>query len=604
MNGPWRFVASLLRPMAAPFGAAAALQFATIACGIGLMGTSAWLIATAGLHPSIAVLGVAIVGVRFFGIARGFLRYLERLASHGATLSLLSRLRVRIYRALVPLAPARLLDERSGDLVSRLVDDVETLDTVYVRILGPSAAAALVGALVAGVLAPRGPALAGAAVAGLVAAGVLVPAAVRRMGARASARAVDARADVAARAVDVVQGLGDLLAFGRGEAFREGLECRGRDLARAQARTARVSAAASALVTLAGDAAVIAVLALAVPLVRSGALDGVQLPVVLLVTLAAFEAAPPLASAWAHVGATRAAAARIEALTGGAPAVGEPERPLPAPEGRTLEVRGLTFRYPDAGRDALHGVNISLRPGCLVAVVGPSGAGKTTLAGVLLRFYDAPAGTVFLDGHDLRDYRADDVRACFAYADQRASILTGTIRENLLLGTGPPASGARAGTGSRRVADARAGSDPLQGAVELAGLGEVVRALPGGLDSWIGEQGQQLSGGERRRLALARAVLKPAPFVILDEPGAHLDPAALRHTDEALRRLARDRGVLLVTHRTIGLEGASEIVVLHEGEVIERGTFSGLRRQDGWFRRMHDLQRAAAAIEEPAAEAR
>ncbi|HOG28845.1 MAG TPA: thiol reductant ABC exporter subunit CydC [Vicinamibacterales bacterium] len=592
MSRPWRFVAALARPMAWPFAAAAALQSATIACGIGLMGVSAWLIATAGLHPSIAVLGVAIVGVRFFGIARGLLRYLERLASHGATLSLLSRLRVTIYRALAPRSPSGLLDERSGDLVTRLVDDVETLDAVCVRIVGPSAAAALVAALVVAVLAPRGLALAGAAVAGLAVAGVLAPALARRLGARAGARSVALRADVAARAVDAVQGIGDLLAFGRGEAFRADLEGRTRDLGRAQARTARVAAAASALVALAGDAAALAVLALAVPLVRAGVLDGVQLPVAMLVTLAAFEAAPPLAAAWAHLGATRAAAARIESLVGGAPAVGEPASPLPAPAGRTVDVRGLTYRHPAAGRDALREVSLSLRPGRLVAVVGPSGAGKTTLAGVLLRFHDAPPGTVLLDGRDVRDYRADDVRGCFAYADQRASILTGTIRENLLLGAAPSADGAPPG------------SDGLAGAVELAGLGGLVRRLPDGLDTWIGEQGQRLSGGERQRLALARAALRAAPFLILDEPGAHLDPAALRRADEALRLLARDRGVLLVTHRTIGLEGASEIVVLHEGAVIQRGTFSELRRQDGWFRRMHELQRAAAAIEEPAAQAR
>nr|HPK71901.1 hypothetical protein [Vicinamibacterales bacterium] len=197
MSRPWRFVAALARPMAWPFAAAAALQSATIACGIGLMGVSAWLIATAGLHPSIAVLGVAIVGVRFFGIARGLLRYLERLASHGATLSLLSRLRVTIYRALAPRSPSGLLDERSGDLVTRLVDDVETLDAVCVRIVGPSAAAALVAALVVAVLAPRGLALAGAAVAGLAVAGVLAPALARRLGARAGARSVALRADVA-----------------------------------------------------------------------------------------------------------------------------------------------------------------------------------------------------------------------------------------------------------------------------------------------------------------------------------------------------------------------------------------------------------------------
>ncbi len=591
MKGPWRFVASLLRPMAAPFGAAAALQFATIACGIGLMGTSAWLIATAGLHPSIAVLGVAIVGVRFFGIARGLLRYLERLASHGATLSLLSRLRVRIYRALVPLAPARLLDERSGDLVSRLVDDVETLDTVYVRVLGPSVAAGLVAALVCAVLASRGSALVAAAVTGLVTAGVVLPVAALRLGGRFTARAVAQRADVAARAADAVQGIGDLLAFGRGADFRDDLGRRTRELAHTQARTARVESAASAAVGLAGDLTLLAVFALAVPLVRSGSLDGVQLPVAMLVTLAAFEVAAPLAAAWPRLGATGAAADRIQSLVAGTAAVEDPPDPVPAPPGRTLDVRDLSFRHAGARREALRGVSLRLEPGRLVAVVGPSGAGKSTLAGVLLRFYEVPAGSVLLDGRDVRDCRADDVRERVSYVDQRASILTGTIRENLLLGI-PPA------------ADAASEKTAMEAAIDLVGLDALLRGLPEGLDTWIGEQGQQLSGGERQRLALARAVLKPAPFLILDEPGAHLDPASERRLAESLWLIARDRGVLLVTHRTVGLAGADEIVVLHEGAVIQRGTLDELRRQDGWFRRMHDLQRAAAIVEERGGEAR
>jgi len=591
VSAPWRFVASLLRPMAAPFGAAAALQFATIACGIGLMGTSAWLIATAGLHPSIAVLGMAIVGVRVFGIARGLVRYLERLASHGATLSLLARLRVRVYRSLIPLAPARLLDERSGDLVSRLVDDVDALDSVYVRVLGPSVAAGLVAALVCAVLASRGPALAAAAVTGLVAAGVVLPIASLRLGARASARGVAQRADVAARAADVVQGIGDLLAFGRGGDFREELGRRAREFARTQARTARVASAASAAVGLAGDLTLLAVFALAVPLVRAGSLDGVQLPVAMLVTLAAFEVAGPLAAAWPHLGATRAAADRIQSLIVGEAAVADRPNPLPAPPGRVLDVRSLSFRHAGARREALRDVSLRLEPGRLVAVVGPSGAGKSTLAGILLRFYDAPAGSVLLDGFDVRDFRADEVRERVSYVDQRASILTGTIRENLRLGMPPSA-------------DAAAVETAMAAALEVAGMDALVRSLPDGLDTWIGEQGQRLSGGERQRLALARAVLKPAPFLILDEPGAHLDPASERRLAEALRRLARDRGILLVTHRTASLAGADEILVLHEGAVIQHGTFDELRRQDGWFRRMHDLQRAVAVVEERGGEAR
>jgi thiol reductant ABC exporter CydC subunit len=580
--GPARLVASLLRPGWRTFALAAALQFATVASGIGLMATSAWLIATAGLHPSIAVLGVAIVGVRFFGLARGVLRYLERLASHGAALSLLARLRATIFDALVPLAPARLRDQSSGDLVARLVADVDELDTISVRILGPSVAAVLTAALLGAILVPRGGSLAAAAMAGLAVAGLLVPALALRAGARASAESLIRRSDLAARTTDAVQGVADLLAFNHGTLFRTELDRRSRSLVKVQVRTAGVSSAASSAVLLAGDLSALAVLALGARLVASGALDGVQLAVAVLATLAGFEAAGPLAAAWPHLGAVRAAARRTHALISGVPAVQDPPVPLPPPEGRSLEVRDLSFRFEDADRDALHGVSFSLAAGRIVAIVGASGAGKSTMAHLLLRFHDAPAGAIRLDGHDVREYRADAARARLAYADQRASILTGTIRENLC------------------VAQADARDADLFDVLDVVALGGFVRALPDGLDTWIGEQGQRLSGGERQRLALARAVLKPSRFLVLDEPTANLDPLTERHILQAVPRLARDRGILLITHRLVGLDVASEILVLDEGHVIQRGDFAGLRAHDGWFRRMLDLQRSSILIEEMA----
>jgi ATP-binding cassette subfamily C protein CydC len=298
-----------------------------------------------------------------------------------------------------------------------------------------------------------------------------------------------------------------------------------------------------------------------------------------LTALAAFEVVSPLAAAWPSLGATRAAARRLAAITDAGPTVSEVATPLAPPDGRELEVRRLSFRYPETGRDVLRDVSFALRPGQCIAVVGTSGAGKSTIASLLLRFYEAPAGSILLDGRDVRDYETDAVRACLSYSDQRASILTGTLRENLLI--------------AREDADDEAMLEVLR----AVGLDERVRSLPQGLDSWIGEQGQHLSGGERQRLALARAILRPAPFLILDEPGAHLDPLAEQQVLLTLTRLARDRGVILITHRVVDLGLATEILVLREGRVVERGTFESLRRAGGWFSRMLDLQRSEAVIE-------
>jgi len=342
----------------------------------------------------------------------------------------------------------------------------------------------------------------------------------------------------------------------------------------------RISAGASACVVLAGDMTAIAVLVLAVLLVRSGALAGVQLAVVVLTTLAAFEVAGPLAAAWQNLGATRAAALRLSALFEAEPGVVAPRAALPPPQGRTLDVRSLTFRYPESESDALSNVSINLAPGRCVAIVGSSGAGKSTMASLLLRFQEAPAGSIILDGQDVRGYAADEVRACLAYADQRASTVSGTLRENLL------------------IANPEASDGVLMEALDAVGLSGRVRQLPDALDTWVGEQGHRLSGGERQRLALARAILKPSPFVILDEPTTHLDPIAERHVLAAVRRMASTRGVLLITHRVVGLDFTSEIVVLHDGHVIQQGAYAALRDQDGWFRRMLDLQRSAAVVEE------
>lgn len=579
MTRQWRQARRLLRLEWRSFAAATAMQFATIASGIGLMATSAWLISTAALRPSIAALGVAIVGVRFFGLARGLFRYLDRLATHRATLSLLARLRVAVFEAMAPLAPSRLRAWRSGDLQSRLVDDIESLDAVFARLVGPAVAAVLVSGLVCAVLAPRGAALAATAVVGMVVAGVIVPVAAMRSGAGRAARTVVLRAELAARAADAVQGREDLLAFNRSLAFRDDLARQSEALAAAQGQAVCMSAAASWAAVLAGDVTAIAVLLLAVPDVRTGALAGVQLAVVVLTAMAAFEAAGPLAGAWQSLGATGAAAKRLAAILDAPPAVAAPATPIGPPRGRVIEVRNLSYRYPDAATDAVAGVSFVLAPGRPVAIVGSSGAGKSTVASLLLRFLDAPDGAITLDGHDVGDYAADEVRACMAYADQRASILTGTIRENLAIAD-PAASGSR-----------------MSEAMAAVGLSGLMERLPDGLDAWIGEQGHAVSGGERQRLALARAMLRRSPFVILDEPTTHLDSVAEQRVLDAIRQRSATSGVLLITHRVIGLDFVSDIIVLSDGRAIQRGTFAELRSEDGWFRRMLDIQRAAAVVE-------
>lgn len=570
---------ALVRPWWRGLALGVSLQWATVTASLGLMATSAWLIATAGLHPSIAVVQVAVVGVRFFGISRGVVRYLERLVTHDVTLKLLATLRVAVFTRLVPLAPARLANERSGDVLGRLVGDIETLDQFYLRVAGPAASALLVALTTGLLLLPFDPALSAAALVGLACGGLLAPWLAWRLGQRHAAAVVGHRAALEAAAVDGVQGVAELVAFGREANHLEALRATGWQAARAEVASARGGAAGTAFGACSADLAVVALMVLAIPLVGRGDLQGVNLAVVALATLAAFEAVAMLPAAAQQLGASREAARRVFALLDAPPAVSRPTTALPAPEGRRLSVRGLSFAYAPGEPRVLDEVTFDLGPGRLVAIVGPSGAGKSTLATVLLRFWDVPAGTVSIDGVDVRGLDPDQVRERFAYAGQRADLLTGTLAENLRVGR-PDAPDAA-----------------LEAALERVGLGVWLHTLPAGLTTSLGEQGQALSGGERQRVALARALLRPAPFLLLDEPTAHVDAAAGQMLMREIRREATMRSALVITHRLVGLEAADEILVLADGRVAERGDFASLVAANGRFRRMLDRQRAARVVD-------
>ncbi|MGE5127925.1 MAG: thiol reductant ABC exporter subunit CydC, partial [Betaproteobacteria bacterium] len=561
-RGRGRPVARLLAlawPQRRRVALAVVLQALAVAAGIGLMGSSAWLLSKAALHPALAALQVAIVGVRAFGIGRATLRYLERLVTHDLTLRLLTRLRLSLFAALVPLAPALLQAHRGGDVLGRALEDVATLEGFYVRVLVPGAAALGVAALLAAVLLPQGTPLAAAALCGLVLAGLAVPALASRLAAGPGARLVAQRGALAARVVDGIRGVGELLAFGAEGDHAAHVDRLTRAVLREQARLVRASALGGSLAGLVADLTVATVLVLGVRSLRLGGIEGVSLAGVALVTLASFEAVAALPLAGAALGAQRAAAERLFELADMPAAVPEAPAVPPAavsrvspscePSAQLLVIRQLRFSYPGEAHAALDGVSLRLDAGRRVALVGPSGSGKSTLAHLLLRFWDVTPGAIALRGRDVRELPADTVREQIAFAAQRAHVFTGTLRENL------------------RVGRPEATTDELLevlGAVRLDGL---LRQLPDGLDAWLGEEGHRLSGGERQRLALARALLRPAPLLLLDEPTAHLDALTERELLAAIVRAGEGRATLLVTHRLVGLEAFDEVIVLARGRV-------------------------------------
>ena len=551
---------------------AALLGFATIASGVGLMTASAYIIAKAATQPSIADLQVAIVGVRFFGIARGVFRYLERLVSHQVNFRLLARLRVWFYESLEPLAPARLTKYRSGDILSRIVADVETLEHFYVRVIAPPVVAVLVAALMWFFMGSVAPPLAVTLMIFLALAGIGVPLVTRLLSQGPGRCLVNLRSELNAALVDGVQGVAELLVFGAEERQQRRVGTLSRELAVLQQRMAWIEGLGSSLTGLLMNLATLAVLILAIPLVTAGELDGIALAVLALAVIASFEAIVPLPSAAQYLENSLEAGRRLFEIVDAEPEVHDPATPSPALRDYGLRLKDVSFCYEAGGPAALDGISFSLPQGGSLAVVGPSGAGKSTLVNLLLRFWEYDAGEITLGGHELRAFQGQALRHVMSVVSQHTHLFNATVRDNLLLAR-PDASQA-----------------DLERAARRAQVHDFVESLPQGYDTYIGEQGVKLSGGQRQRLAIARALLKDAPILILDEPTANLDSLTEREVMGAIQSLMAGRTTLIISHRLVGLEAVDEILVLRAGKIVERGSHHDLWQMGGFYRRVWELQ--------------
>ncbi|MFZ3569335.1 thiol reductant ABC exporter subunit CydD [Streptomyces sp. BH097] len=560
---------------------ALALLLGALALGsaVGLMATSGWLISRASQMPPVLYLMVAVTATRAFGIGRAIFRYLERLVSHDAVLRMLADTRVAVYRRLERLAPAGLRTTRRGDLLSRLVADVDALQDYWLRWLLPASAAALVGvgsvAFTAWLLPAAGAVLA----VGLLLAGVAVPLLSGAVSRRAERRLAPARGALATKAAELLTGTAELTVSGA--LPRRTKEAAEADsvLTRIASRAATATALGDGLTALITGLTVAAAALVGIQGVRSGQLHGVSLAVVVLTPLAAFEAVLGLPLAVQHRQRVRKSAERVYEVLDAPEPVREPERPAQAPRDPfPLAVRGLTARYEGQERDALAGLDLTLERGRRVAVVGPSGSGKTTLAQVLLRFLDANAGTYTLGGVDAAALDGDAVRRLVGLCAQDAHLFDSSLRENLLL------------------AKKDATEDELWAVLGRVRLREWAQALPDGLDTLVGEHAARLSGGQRQRLALARALLADFPVLVLDEPAEHLDLETADALTADLLDVTRGRTTVLITHRLAGIEAVDEVLVLDGGRVVQRGPYAELVAVDGPLRELRLREGAAEAL--------
>ncbi|MFJ9148745.1 thiol reductant ABC exporter subunit CydD [Streptomyces sp. NPDC102270] len=550
---------------------ALALLLGSLALGsaVGLMATSGWLISRASQQPPVLYLMVAVTATRAFGIGRAVFRYAERLVSHDAVLRMLADTRVAVYRRLERLAPAGLRTARRGDLLSRLVSDVDALQDYWLRWLLPAGTAVVVSAASVGFTAWLLPEAGAALAAGLLAAGIGVPLLTGAVARRAERRLAPARGELATRVTDLLTGTAELTVAGALPA--RAAEARRADgvLTRIASRAATATALGDGLTALICGLTVTATALVGAQAVASGQLGGVAMAVVVLTPLAAFEAVLGLPLAVQYRQRVRRSAERVHEVLDAPEPVREPEHARQAPASPfPVVLKGLTTRHEGQDRDALAGLDLTLAQARRIAVVGTSGSGKTTLAQVLLRFLDAAAGTYTLGGVDACGLHSDDVRRLVGLCAQDAHLFDSSVRENLLL------------------AKKDASEEELEDALRRARLLDWAESLPDGLDTLVGEHGAWLSGGQRQRLALARALLADFPVLVLDEPAEHLDLPTADALTADLLAATEGRTTLLITHRLAGLESVDEVLVLDEGRVVQRGPYAQLAGVEGPLRAM------------------
>jgi ATP-binding cassette, subfamily C, bacterial CydC len=523
--------------------------------GIGLIAVSGHFITAMALAGAS---GLAInyytpaALIRLLAIVRTLGRYLERLITHDATLRLLARLRSWLFARLAPLAPARLSALRSATLFSRLRADVDALEHAYLGVAIPVATAMTVALSTLIITLLYLPWL-GICLAGLSAfGGMYLPWRSWRQGHAPSAESVACTEALRELAADGLRGRAELVLYGAEAMHAERIARITAQQQQARRKLDSLQALGSAGVMLAAQLAIICALALGLPALHTGTLAGPDLVMLALLAPASFDALAPLPQAWAQLGATLASARRIFALADMPPAIDEPNEASPTTTRFDLSIRQLRLRYDGSTSWALDGVDLDLAQGARLAVVGASGAGKSSLIGALLRFYPYE-GQITLGDVPLEHWRGDAVRAQVAIVEQQPYLFDASVRENIKLGR-PDAT-----------------DEELLAAITQARLDDYVSSLPHGLDTWIGENGIRVSGGEARRIAIARALLMDAPILVLDEPTEGLDAMTAGDLYDSVAAATRGRSLLVITHRLGKLSAlVDDVAVMQEGQIIER----------------------------------
>lgn len=550
---------------------AALLGFFTVGSGIGLMMTSSYLIAKAALQTPIYQLQVAIVGVRFFGISRGIFRYLERYISHNVTFKLLAKFRVWFFKSLIPLVPSKTIDLSSGDLLSRSIEDIESIEHIFVRVISPPFIFVATSVLMFGLLSIFSLTYSLIFIFMFFTSAMGIPLLTFLLSNKTGKEIISLKSKLKEFSIDNIQGLSELIFYNQKENLINDFDLLNNKLIKAETRMNNIQSLHESLTGLMMNLTVIVMLLTAIPDVTNGILEGVYLSVISIGIMASFEAVAQIPQAFQYLGKSTEAGNRLFKITETSNQRLDQNTVTEFPSDYNLRLDNISFSY-NTKTNALANISFSVNPGEKVAIVGASGAGKSTLVNILTKLWDYNSGDIFLGSLNYKNISDDRIRNIISVVPQKVHLFTGTIKENLL------------------VAKPDATDDELMLALSKVNLETLVNSLPEKLNTNIGELGKKLSGGESKRLTIARALLKNSQIIIFDEINSHVDNLTEKKILETVSKIPKDKSILFITHRIVQMEMFDRIIVFSNGKIVESGLHQELLEQDGYYKKLIDFQ--------------
>ena len=534
------------------------LALITSLASITLLTLSGWFITSSAIAGLLAPDGVAITfnfmqpaaEIRALAIIRTLGRYAERVVTHEATFRVLAEIRQWFFAKLIPLAPGRLATRQSADLLQSLTQDIDALDALYLRLCSPIIIALLGGAIVVSFIAYYSLYFSVFVLFILLVTAVFIPWLFNRLGKEGAEKITEQAAKFKIEQIEILQNLAELKAFNAYTRFKKQLISSSEQMIFTQRSNNQLTALSSAVTLLLSQLAVVVSLAIAAWLFQHHSISGAVFVMLVFTVLAVFELVTPLSSAMQMLAKTQTAAKRIRKIADLKPFIIEPEQPLDIKRKGGVSINNLSFRYSDQSPWILNNISLDIPQGSKIAIMGESGAGKSTLLQLIMRFYDPQQGDIKYSGLDYKQLNSDILTQQFSVLSQRTELFATTIKQNLL------------------IANPKASDAEINQAINKAGLNEFIKQLPDGINTWIGEHGSKVSGGEARRIALARMYLKDAPIILLDEPTEGLDKATEKDVLNALDKIAEHKTLIMVTHKKAGLKLVEKVYKLNQGTVI------------------------------------